>query len=50
MKYSKAKQIVIGDFEKNMNAFIDFGWRFRWYPRMRKWIKEWAKEILKDEV
>ena len=49
MKYKKAKKIVIKDFQKNMNVFIDFGWRFRWYPTLRKQMKFWAREIL-DEV
>jgi len=47
MRYKKAKKIVIEDFNKNMNVFIDFGWKFRWYLKMRKSMKGWAKEILK---
>ena len=50
MKFKKAKLIVIKDFTKNINVFIDFGWKFRVYPRLRKQIKQWAKEILENEV
>ena len=50
MKFKKAKQLVIKDFEKNINPLIRFGWRFRIYPKLRKQMKHWAKEILEDVV
>ena len=50
MRYKEAKKIVIKDFQQNMNVFVDFGWKLRWYPKLRKWMKRTAKEILKDEV
>lgn len=44
MKYKEAKQVVIKDFKEH-DMFIDFGWKFRWYTRLRKQIKEWAEHI-----
>ena len=45
MRYKKAKQIVIKDF-KETGISIDFGWKFRLYPRLRKQIKQWSKETI----
>ena len=50
MKFKKAKQIVIKDFQKNLNCFINFGWKFRIYPKLRKQMKHWAKEMLENEI
>ena len=46
MRYKKAKKLVIKDFEKNGDPLIRFGWKFRWYPRLRKSMKKWARDIL----
>jgi len=48
MKYKEAKKIVIKDFEID-KTILGFGWKFRWYPSLRKQLKQWAKEILEDE-
>lgn len=48
MKYKRAKQIIERNFAVD-GMLVDFGWRFRIYPRLRKQIKQWAREI-SDEV
>ncbi len=50
MRYKKAKQAVINDIKKNVDVVVDFGCRFRIYPKLRKQMKHWAKEILEDVV
>jgi len=44
MKYKKAKAIVIKSFKEDDNILINFGWKFRIYPKLRKLIKQWAKK------
>ncbi len=49
MRYKKAKKIVIDFFTSDNDFGMEFGWKFRLYPRLRKQMKQWAMEI-KNEV
>ena len=51
MKFKEAKEIVIKWFEEHNKTVITikFGWKWRWYPRFRKQLKQWAIEIEKEE-
>ena len=48
MKYKEAKKIVIEGFSTD-GMLLDFGWKFRWYPSLRKQMKQWATETLEGE-
>lgn len=47
MKYKKAKKIVIEYFNSGVNRMVDvdFGWKFRIYPKLRRQIKGWAEQV-----
>jgi len=49
MRYKKAKKNVLEWYEK-AGVLIGFGWKFRWYPRLRKQMKQWGKEVLETNV
>ena len=49
MKYKEAKKIVENSFNDDY-YLVQFGWKFRLYPCLRKQIKQWAKEVLEGEV
>lgn len=46
MKYKKAKIIVINWLADTV--IVDFGWKFRVYPKLRKQMKQWAREVLEE--
>ena len=51
MRYKKAKKLALEFFnggEEKARINIKFGWEFRFYPRLRKCIKLWAKQALKN--
>ena len=48
MKYKEAKKIVVDSFEAD-NMALDFGWKFKWYPSLRKQMKLWAKQTEEGE-
>ena len=48
MKYKKAKEIVEKSFSDD-NMTVEFGRKFRFYPRLRRQMKQWARETLEGE-
>ena len=53
MRYKKAKKLAIEFFEGGIGEVrinMEFGWKFRVYPRLRKCIKLWAKQALKNQT
>ena len=46
MRYKKVKEIVECYYSMN-DIDVKFGLKFRIYPRLRKQMKQWSKEVIK---
>jgi len=48
MKYKEARKIV-EKFFMDDNIVVEFGWKNRIYPRLRKQMKSWSNQVLEDK-